>query len=90
MDNPNYQTLLKALRTFSPDELRGNVERALKELEELDRRDALKARFDALSTTQMEQVLGINREAGLGHPPESAIERIIAARKRWRVPNSAE
>jgi len=87
MDDPNYQTLLKALRMFSPDERQGNVDRALKELEEEHWRDALKARFDALSTPQMERVLGLNRET---HPPETAIERIIAAQKRWRTPNAAE
>jgi hypothetical protein len=90
MDDGAYQALLSAIRAIPPAERQQRVDRALKELEEAEWRDALKEQFAALSTSQMEQILGVNRETGLGPPPETAIGRIIAAQKKWRTPSSGE
>jgi hypothetical protein len=90
MADAAYQTLLEALRMIPPDKRRELVDRALKEIAETEWRDALKERFDALPTAQMEQMLGINRSSDLALPPETPIGRIIAAQKRWRNPTATE
>jgi hypothetical protein len=87
MDGPAYQTLLTALRAIPRAERRERVDLALKELEEAEWRDALKERFDAFSTAQMEKILGINRETGLEPRAEPDIDRILAARTKWRNPS---
>jgi hypothetical protein len=87
MDDAAYQTLLTALRAVPPPERRERVDRALKELEETEWRDTLKVRFDALSTAEMERVLGLNRQTGPGPTPEPTIDRIMAAQRKWRSPS---
>jgi hypothetical protein len=87
MDGPAFQTLLTALRAIPPAERRERVELALKELEEAEWRDALKERFDALSTVQMEKILGISRETGLAARVEPVIDRILTAQTKWRSPS---
>jgi hypothetical protein len=88
--NPSYQALLEAHRMIQPHERQEHVDRALKEIAETEWRDALKERFDALSTARMEQMLGVNRTSDLASPPETPIGRIIAAQKKWRTPGAAE
>ena len=62
MADAAYQGLLEALRLIQPQKRQEHVDRALKEIAETEWRDALKERFDALSSAQMDQMLGINRD----------------------------
>jgi hypothetical protein len=89
MADAAYQTLLEALRMIPPDKRQELIDRALKETSETEWREALKDRFDALSTAQMEQMLGINRDAS-PEPPPASIDRIFAAQKKWRNQSPTE
>jgi hypothetical protein len=56
----------------------------------LQKTSGVKKRFDALPTDEMERVLGVNRDTDPGPPPEASIDRIIAAKKKWRNPSPTE
>ena len=89
-DTNHYNALLSALRMIPPDKRQWFIERGLKEIAEDERRGELKKRFDALPTDEMERALGVNRDTDPGPPPEASIDRIIAAKKKWRNPSSTE
>jgi hypothetical protein len=90
MADAAYQALIEALRMIPPDKRRELVDRALEEITEIEWREALKDRFDALSTAEMEQMFGVNRDTSPGPPRQAPIDRIMAAQKRWRTPGTTE